>query len=215
VRNHDAGSLTAITSWTPAQIKAMRHIVARIPAGSLHQRALTSLSVLQQAQQRAAALRAELHCSCLTSTGTDAFGPLPCTGPCSSTPATKGGPGIRPTPKSSRTPSGTGRHGTGSVTGTAPGATTSRTAVVPGSTPTRSNPGGNAPSPTKSILPSKSPIGGPTSPSVPVLPTLPPIGGHHGTGSGSGQSGTKLPIKVTSSCVSAGVGGIGVGVGNC
>ena len=174
-----------------------------------------SLSVLQQARQRATALRAELPCSCLTSTGTDAFGPLPCTGPCSSTPATKGGAGTRPTPKSSRTPSGTGRHGTGSVTSTAPGAITSRTAVVPGSTPTRSNPGGNAPSPTKSILPSKSPIGGPTSPSVPVLPTLPPIGGHHGTGSGSGQSGTKLPIKVTSSCVSAGVGGIGVGVGNC
>jgi hypothetical protein len=215
VRNDRPASLAAITSWTPAQITAMRQIVARIPAGSLHQRALMSLGVLQQAQQRATALQAELGCSCLTSVPGDQFGPVPCTTPCST--RQPGGSGKHPTSTPSRTPVNgrTPPTGNGRSAGVVPATTTPRTSILPGSTPTRSNPGGHLPAPSSSILPSKSPVGGPTSPKLP-LPSLPSLGGgKSGTGSGAGHSGTKLPIKVTSSCVSAGVGGIGVGIGNC
>lgn len=212
VRNDHPGSLAAITSWTPAQITAMRQIVARIPAGSLHQRALVSLGVLQQAQTRASALAAELGCSCLTSGSGDAFGPLPCATPCTTT--RPGGSAKYPTPASSRTPSGsvrTGHPGAGN-TGVAPGVTTPRTAVGPDSTPTRGNPGGKVPVPPSSILPSKSPIGGPT---LPAPPTVPGLSGLPSSGGGKGQGGTRVPVKVTSSCVSAGIGGVGLGVGNC
>lgn len=215
VRNHDAGSLNAITSWTPAQITAMRQIVARIPAGSLHQVAVHTLRVLQQAQQRSTALRADLGCSCLDAVTGDAFGPRPCTAPCAATPGS--GPGSNRLPTSTGTPSGPGRSGPSSAANSAPpGAPAPRTTVAPGPTPPRSNPGVTVPLPSKSIVPSKSPVGGPPSPTVPGLPTLPGIGaGKSGTGSGAGQTGVKLPIHVTSSCVSAGVGGAGIGVGTC
>ena len=217
VRNKDAGSLTAITSWMPPQIEEMRRIVARIPAGSLHQRALTSLSVLQQAKQRAIALQGELGCSCLVSVNGDDFGPQPCT-PCSSTPTTLPGGGKTgtntPGPTSSRSPTttGTGHRVGGSPTTVpvSPGPGTG-TGTVSNPTPTISG-SGHPTGPGGSILPTKSPLGAPSSPHFP-LPSLPGVGGH--SGSGSGQTGTKLPIKVTTSCVSVGVPGLGIGVGDC
>ncbi len=215
VRNHDPAALTAITSWAPAQITAMRTIVRRIPAGSLHQYAARTLSVLEQARQRSAALSGELGCSCLTSSTPDAFGPVPCATGCSATPRTTKAPDRHPA-SGTRTPSSSRTHPvTGPTTAAPRGGTGPGTVRVPNTSPTRSAPGGHQPQPSTTIVPTKSPIAGPTSPTVPGLPTLPGIGGHSGTGTGSGKTGPKLPITVTSSCVSAGVGGIGVHVGNC
>ncbi len=216
VRNDNAASLTAITSWAPAQITAMGTIVGRIPAGTtLHHDAEYTLGLLRQAKQRSTALRADLGCNCLSSTP-DQFGPVPCAGSCS--PPPKQGPGGTPGTKtpgstSSRSPAtGTG-HGVGGTPTTVPvspgpgtgtGRVTNPTPGVSGSAhPT--GPGG-------SILPTKTPVVAPSSPHI-SLPSLPNLGGH--SGSGSGQTGTKLPIKVTTSCVSAGVAGVGITVGNC
>jgi hypothetical protein len=214
VRNHDAGSLDAITSWTPAQKKVMRQIVDRIPAGSLHDHAVRTLALLQQAQQRSTALRADLGCNCLSSNG-DTLGPFPCSGPCSSTPTQGPGgtPGTKaPGPTSSRSPASTGTgHRAGGLPTTAPVSPGTGTGTVTNPTPT-SGGSGHPTGPGGSILPTKTPLGAPSSPHF-SLPTLPGIGGHSGTG--SGQTGTKLPIRVTTSCVSASVAGVGIGVGTC
>ncbi len=217
VRNHDAGSLDAITSWAPAQINAMKVIVGRIPAGSLHQDAVRTLRLLEQAKQRSAVLGSELGCTCLSTTGGDQFGPLPCSGSCSSTPTNGPGgiPGTRTPgagPSGSPASTGAGHHvgGTPTTAPVSPGPGTG-TGTVTNPTPTDGGTG-HSTGPGSSILPTKTPLGGPSSPHIP-LPSLPGIGGH--SGSGSGQTGTKLPIKVTTSCVSAGVAGIGIGVGNC
>ncbi len=211
VRNDDAGSLTAITSWAPAQIKAMTKIVGRIPAGALHQNAAATLTLLRQAKQRSAALRADLGCNCVSST--DQFGPVPCSGSCSATPKQTGGGKTgtkQPGPSSSRS-AGTGHRVGGSPGVTVPVSPAPGTGSGSASNPTPTSGGTGTPRPGGSIVPTKSPLGG-SSPHLP-LPSLPGLGGH--SGSGSGQTGTKLPIKVTTTCVSAGVGDVGIGVGNC
>ena len=217
VRNDNAASLDAITSWTPAQVTAMQVIVGRIPTGTaLHRDAEYTLGLLRQAKQRSTALRADLGCNCLSSTP-DQFGPVPCAGSCSSTP--KQGPGGAPGTKtpgstSSRSPSTTGTgHGVGGTPTTVPVSPGPGTGTGTVTNPTPTGGGSGHPTgPGGSILPTKAPVVAPSSPHI-SLPSLPNLGGH--SGSGSGQTGTKLPIKVTTSCVSAGVGSLGIGVGNC
>ena len=77
VRGKTASPLRAMTTWAPGQIAAMNKIVARIPAGSLHQQALATRNMIVAAQTRAAALIGDLGCSCLSTSSTDNLGPHP------------------------------------------------------------------------------------------------------------------------------------------
>lgn len=211
VRTGNADPLDVITSWTPGQIKAMRAIVGEIPAGALHQRALATLRLLRDAQQRAAALRADLGCSCLSTTNTDSLGPLPCAAACAPS-AT-----VRKHQTNHHTRSTTPRRPGSSVTPVAPPApaTASHSASVTPGEPASST----TPPPLRQTHPgaavSPTPTGGPSSPTLPPLPlptpTLPVLGG----GSGSGHKGSPLPITVNPSCASVSAGPIQIGVGKC
>jgi hypothetical protein len=205
VRGNDPGPLKAVIGWAPGQLEAMRSITARIPAGSLHDRAVQTLSLVKAADQRAATLRTELGCSCLGSTGTDALGPLPCSTGCTSA---RPGTGT-PTPSGSHAPSAPastkpGRTstapGTGGPTGKQPPARGAPTGAPSGSTAP-----GTTTTPTPSV-----PLGGVTS-SAPQLPGLP--------GLSDSSKGTSIlpsvPLSVNSCGISANLGPIGVGVGGC
>jgi hypothetical protein len=199
VHGRSASPLRTITSWTPGQIAAMNAIVARIPAGSLHQSALGTRNLLVAAQARATALSTELGCSCLESARTDKLGPIPCATGCS--PTTPG----TPTPGSSTGPGGSSTttrppaNTPGGATTTAPGAGSS---TAPPATPgsTRSGGSSTGTSPGGGSKPPKSKT---TTPTLPGIPTLP---GHPRTSlpklpKPPHSSSTKLPISVSSSCV--------------
>ena len=210
VRNDDAGPLTAIISWSPDQLAAMRQILARIPAGALQQRAGQTLELLRAAQARASLLRTQLGCSCLDAARTDDLGPVPCTGPCT---ARTGG--TAPNPHPSPGPSRTGApHGSGTAASSnAPGAGT--TSPAPGAP--SSAPGGKGSHP---VTHPSSPAGGSSSP-VPFprptsplpVPTLPGLGGGTSGGKTGGKTGS--PISVNSCSASLSLGPIGIGVGAC
>lgn len=80
VSSLSAGPLDQITAWASTQQAALSDVAA---AGStaVATRAATSLALLTRIQDRAAALRANLGCPCLSSATSDDLGPLPCS-PC-------------------------------------------------------------------------------------------------------------------------------------
>lgn len=87
IRNHSGSGLALVTAWAPGQATDLRKIIARIPAGSLHQRAVASLALLIKAEHRAAQLKALGNCSCLATARTDDLGAVPCTKCSSAAPA--------------------------------------------------------------------------------------------------------------------------------
>jgi hypothetical protein len=171
--------------------------VARIPAGSLHDAAASSATLIASAYARATQLQAVIGCSCLNNAHSDDLGPLPCT-VCAG-PAQSGMPGHT----SGTTPGSTGTSNSprpgqshspaapGGGTGIAPGGSTPSTPGTPGTSPPGSSgsTGGPLPLPTPSL-----PL-----PSLP-LPSLP----------------LPSPPVTTDSCgASISLGPIGIGVGTC
>ncbi|MGH8862403.1 MAG: DUF5667 domain-containing protein, partial [Jatrophihabitantaceae bacterium] len=108
VHNRNAGTLNAISSWTPGQVAAMQAVLARMPAGALRGQAVDVVRLLQRAHTRALALQQTIGCACLGSSGSDDLGPLPCTGPCASRTVT---------PPPAKTPPGTSGPGAGTSSG--------------------------------------------------------------------------------------------------
>jgi hypothetical protein len=143
VRRSSATPLTALINWAPAQLNRLRTIATAMPSGSLHDRAVTSVLIVQAAQGRAAALKSEVGCGCLTNTGHDALGPVPCS-PCDApisipnqpqqqgnqpprtTPTTKGAaPGTSPVPGQATSSGPAAPQPTGSSGGSGSGSASS------------------------------------------------------------------------------------------
>jgi hypothetical protein len=104
-RTGSADPLPTLLKWTPGQVSRLTAIADRIPAGPLHDRAVSSKLLADRVLERANRLRADLGCSCLVQTSSDDLGPLPCTSPCGPAP-----PGtIAPTPGGPNAPTGGSR----------------------------------------------------------------------------------------------------------
>jgi len=156
--------LDNMTNWAPGQISALNEVVARIPAGALHDRAVKSLHLVKAADARALALKPLIGCTCMSNAPSDALGPIPCTKCDAPTPSVTPGPTSGATtpgaPRSTGGPTPNGAHSPANPTsgGTLPtGGSTTPGVPVPSGLPTTGLPTG--------ILPS----GLPTS----ALPTLP------------------------------------------
>ncbi len=220
VRGDTAGPLTAITGWTPGPLAAMNQVLARIPAGTLHQRAAATRALLAAAQHRAATLRTELGCNCLTTSGTDQLGPIPCATGCSSGRA-------GPTPGRSRSgaPGGSTRRGAPHQGSPRPRPTAGRTAPGAGAVPgagstgpggTTAHPGAPLPAPSPPALPTSPGQGGlPGLPGLPSLPALPSLPGLPGLPLPTGSGTPSLPVSIGTCGVSATLGPIAIGVGSC
>ena len=180
VQSHSPTPLSTMTTWAPDQLTRLQAIVARIPAGSLHDRAASSAGLVSAALARADALQGQIGCTCLNGGGSDQLGPLPCVvcdGPAplpitnpSVSPGTGGaskGPGAKSSPAVT--------NGGGSAATTAGGSSPSGTPSPSGSTPGLQLPSLNLPSVT---LPSTPPL---TINSCGVNLTLGPIGIGAGT----------------------------------
>ena len=205
VNGKSASPLKNMTTWTPGQLTKLRAIIARIPAGSLHDRATASLAVINGAQARAVALQREVGCSCLDTANSDRFGPVPCTSGCNVPAAHTGG-------GSSRGPSGGATHPGGGV-GTAGGHTSTKGNRPGGGAATSGgaasggnggNGGGGAGSPQPGQSTTKPGLPLPVLPSLPVsLPTP------------TTSSKVAPPITIDSCGVHATIAGIGIGLGTC
>jgi len=73
-----ADPLAKITSWLGPQRARIIALAPKLPAGPARSQATASLALLQQVAVRVSQLKAELGCTCLSTTNTDALGPLPC-----------------------------------------------------------------------------------------------------------------------------------------
>ena len=194
VATRSAAPLKVMTSWAPAQQGRLDAIVARIPAGALHDAAASSATLIASAYARATQLQAVIGCGCLDNARSDDLGPLPCTA-CA-------GP-ARPNPPG---------HGSG----TAPGSTGTSNSPRPGQSHSpdapgggaASAPGGSTPGVPRTSPPGSSGSGGGSlplpTPSLPLpslpLPSLP----------------LPTPSVSTDSCgASISLGPIGIGVGTC
>lgn len=165
VQTKSAGPLGAMLSWAPGQLSLMQQIVSRIPAGSLHDRALASELLVSAALNRAQTLQSMVGCSCLANAPTDALGPVPCT-VCNATTAP-------PLPVTSSTPSSGTPSASRSSHAPTPNATSQSGAGSSGAgSPTGSESGsGSGTSPQPSLTLPSLPV---TLPSLPVtLPSVP------------------------------------------
>jgi hypothetical protein len=93
VADLSADPLQKLAGWLPAQQRRMTEVVNRIPAGTLHNRAKSSLDLLSRVSARANALKANIGCPCLAQAVSDDLGPVPCS-PCD--PLVPGQPGQQP-----------------------------------------------------------------------------------------------------------------------
>jgi Domain of unknown function (DUF5667) len=73
-----ADPLAKITSWLGPQWARIAALAPKLPAGPARSQAAASLTLLQQLATRVSQLKAELGCTCLSTTHADALGPLPC-----------------------------------------------------------------------------------------------------------------------------------------
>lgn len=77
VRQASGQSLGALADWTTAQRGRVATMSAQV-GGVLSNRAAQSTALLDRIQGRLTALHANLTCGCLSATGSDDLGPLPC-----------------------------------------------------------------------------------------------------------------------------------------
>jgi hypothetical protein len=186
--SHDP--LRTLLSWTPEQVSRLKDITGRIPAGSLHDRAVGSQQLAERVLDRANRLDTNIGCSCLTETSSDDLGPLPCTVPCNP-PASQSVPPLQAPVQTGATES---PPGGASTAPSIPGST------VPGS-------GASASLPVIPGLPS--PTGSPS------LPTGAPTGSSGSTGTVTGSAPTSGPVVVDSCGLHIQLGEVGVGLGPC
>jgi hypothetical protein len=83
VANMSADPLSKLDTWLPEQSSLLADVLARVPAGALHDRAQTSVNLLQRVSRRTDALKKNIGCPCLSQAVSDDLGPVPCT-PCKS-----------------------------------------------------------------------------------------------------------------------------------
>lgn len=88
-----ADPLTKISNWLGPQRTRIAALAPKLPAGPARNQATASLALLQQVAVRVSQLKAELGCSCLSTTHTDSLGPLPCPSCAAKSPNTPGLPG--------------------------------------------------------------------------------------------------------------------------
>lgn len=88
-----ADPLAKITSWLGPQRSRIAALAPKLPAGPARSQAAASLALLQQVAVRVSQLKAELGCTCLSTTNVDQLGPLPCTGCVAKSPNAPGLPG--------------------------------------------------------------------------------------------------------------------------
>jgi hypothetical protein len=194
VRSHSSGPLKIMLNWAPDQQSRLNQIVDHIPAGSLHDRAVTSSELVAAAFSRAQALNDDMDCGCLNASGTDSLGPLPCSA-CEVTSPTIPAHDTTGSPNPATTQSRTGTDSNGTPAGPkigqsqTGGATNGGTGSSAGGTHTPAGNGSGSSSPTPGLpLPSIS---------VPTLPTIPPV------------------LNTDSCGASVALGPIGIGVGTC
>jgi hypothetical protein len=186
LRTASATPLTTLINWAPAQQTRMQAIIARIPAGALHDRAVASEAVLTAALARSQALAPLVASPCEATTSSDAYGPIPVVGCTPSTPVSSG---ATPTPKVSVPGGGSGGSGGAGTTGTGTGGVSvptlpAGTGLLPTQVPTLPTGGGTG------LLPT-------TTPSLPIT-------------TGTCGVGVNLPPLIT---LGVGTCGISVGVG--
>jgi hypothetical protein len=141
VRKQSDRSLVALSGWTAAQQAALVAVQSRLP-GMAAERAVGSVTLLARLAERVAQLRNDLTCGCLTQTGSDDLGPMPCA-PCAAPPVRPGSqPGSTVTngPPSAGQPPATG-HGGATTTPPPAGTPLPTTPAVPGSSGTVGVPG--------------------------------------------------------------------------
>ncbi|GAB2471565.1 DUF5667 domain-containing protein [Jatrophihabitans fulvus] len=153
-------ALDPLVDWWPAQRTSLAALSKRLPSGTrAGAAAKRSLSILEKAKARAAALQERADCKCLKGARTDDFGPVPtsATAPRTTTPG-RSTPTQRPTRSTPR------RTTPGTKPGTTTGTTTGRpaprtTPAAPSSTPSR-KPGLQLPPILPSLLPQQPGAGG-------------------------------------------------------
>jgi hypothetical protein len=146
-RSRTTAPLDTMTDWAPSQLTRLTALAAAMPAGALHNRTSSSITLVENALARSKALAAKVGCTCLKGARTDEFGPVPCS-PCTKPAANTGTSGpTQPAGTSTRQ-----RHAT-------PGSSTSRSGGHQTATTTRGN------SPPVTSVPK-----GVTTPSVPKVP---------------------------------------------
>jgi hypothetical protein len=208
VRQKSAKPLLAITNWAPGQIRELRDLVARIPAGPLHERAAASLTLVEQALARAKALIPALNCACMSGAAADRLGPIPCT--VCSQPAT----GQRPSTTTPTTGPGSAQPpGTGPTTGHRTGSAPDQGGPTPGA---GTDPTNNSRSSTGAAR--STPGGGPTGGSSSTRPpiTLPPVSVPPITVPTRPVPGpSSAPVNVDSCGLHISLGPISVGAGSC
>lgn len=188
VHNSSHDPLQTLLGWAPDQVSRLRAVAARIPAGSLHDRAVGSQQLAERVLDRANRLNTNIGCSCLSATSTDDLGPLPCTVPCNP-PASEPVPPLRaPAPLT----------GPASPPGSGPGATapSSPRSTAPGSGASASLPG----------IPGLSSPGGSSQQ---------PTGSTGSTGSAGGSAPRTGPLAVDPCGLHVQLGQIGIGLGPC
>lgn len=79
VSQRSADPLSGIAGWASAQQGRLAELRDRLPAGAARIRSQASLAMVQRITTRAAQLKSELGCGCLSRTKADELGPLPCT----------------------------------------------------------------------------------------------------------------------------------------
>jgi hypothetical protein len=158
VQQDDTAPLFTVLRWVPAELSAVQALHDRLAPGAARDRVAVTAALLERVRVRAQQLIPELGCACLTTTRTDALGPVPCAtcaaGPAPSPPPTPGPPSavLTGTPTGLPPASQGGSSGTaGSSGGTGGAAPASTTAVTgPHSTTAQSGapqPGGSSAGP--------------------------------------------------------------------
>ncbi len=167
VRSGSPDPLAIMTAWAPGQLRRLQAIAARLPTGSLQDRAATSNDLTGEAYERAQELQPLVDCKCLSQAPTDQFGPKPCTTGCGTpkrrgpatppaTPPPPTGAGKAPNPTSTATSANNNAPGTG----TAPGGNG-------GGSSSGSSGGGILPPVPTSLLPGPSTTDGASTPAPP------------------------------------------------
>jgi hypothetical protein len=152
LRTASAGPLDALISWAPAQQARLQAIIARIPTGALHDRAVASQAVLTAALTRSTTLAGLVGAPCQATTTSDDYGPVPvagCTATTPTTPSTPAPKGKTTAPHATVTPA----PGSGSAGVQIP---------IPGVTTAGVTPAPTGPLPTQ--LPTQLPSSTPTLP---------------------------------------------------
>jgi hypothetical protein len=163
LRTASDSPLAPLLSWAPQQRSKMQAIIALIPSGALHDRAVASENVVEAAETRAQTLAPLVAVPCEATTSADAYGPIPVPGCTSSTPGSPATSGKSTSPQVS-TPRAPATSG-------APGAPV----TLPGVTGVAPSTGGGLPTQLPSQLPSSGPSLPITTGTCGVGVDLPPL----------------------------------------